>query len=141
MGYPYKFTVLLAAASIAIAPLAAKAANTAEASPAAVERSLGERVAQADRDDLSDEQKERLSNLIGEAQKKIDSSDYGGAIALYQQALQVDRDNARIYSGIAYLQGRQGNFTAAAEYYRQALDRRSAQSALSLRPGSQPIYG
>lgn len=121
MGYPHKFTILLAAAGLASAVVgsAQPAIASGQHAPAQM---ASYQLAQGSAD-LSDEQTARLSQLLGDAQRKIDSGDYAGAIALYQQAIQVDRSNPRIYSGIAYLQVRQNNFDAAAEYYRQALDR------------------
>ncbi|MEO0488965.1 MAG: tetratricopeptide repeat protein, partial [Cyanobacteria bacterium J06659_2] len=79
-------------------------------------------LAQADDDDLSDEEKARLGELLREAQDLIDDRDYASAIAAYQQATQIDGDNPRIYSGIGYLQIQQGNYQAAAAAYRQAID-------------------
>lgn len=138
MGYPYKFTTLLAITNLVgtttlISAMSVRAATASRLEPARVATEIVEIVesispqsvllAQESSANLSDEQKERLSTLLGDAQRKIESGDYAGAVALYQQAIQVDRENTRIYSGIAYLQLQQGDFESAAEYYRQALDR------------------
>ena len=79
-------------------------------------------LAQADNDDLSEAEQERLGELLREAQDQIDGRDYASAIAAYQQATQIDATNPRIYSGIGYLQIQQGNYQAAAAAYRQAID-------------------
>ncbi|HEY9750721.1 MAG TPA: tetratricopeptide repeat protein, partial [Allocoleopsis sp.] len=64
---------------------------------------------------------EALSQLLKEGRKRVDAGDLSGAIAIYQQAASLDGKNAKIFSGIGYLQARQGNFPAAAAAYRQAV--------------------
>ena len=64
---------------------------------------------------------QELSRLLKEGRKLVDSGNFTGALALYQQAASLDSKNAKIFSGIGYLQARQGEFQAAADAYRQAV--------------------
>ncbi|MEL6250080.1 MAG: tetratricopeptide repeat protein, partial [Cyanobacteria bacterium J06627_15] len=72
---------------------------------------------------LSEADEDRFNELLRQAQERVDDRDYRGAIGYYQQALQIDRDNARLYSGIGYLQLQQGDYQLAVENYRQAIER------------------
>ena len=63
----------------------------------------------------------KLNQLLYQGRKYADAGDYARAIASYQQAASLDRQNAKIYSGIGYLEAKQGNFTAAAQAYQQAV--------------------
>ncbi len=63
----------------------------------------------------------QLKNLIEEGKRLVDSKDYNGAIAVYQQAAKLDPKNARIYAGIGYLYTQQGNFPSALAAYRRAI--------------------
>jgi len=58
-----------------------------------------------------------LNELLRKGRELVDSGQIAQAIALYQQAARLDGKNPRIYSGIGYLEARQGNFQAAAESY------------------------
>lgn len=62
-----------------------------------------------------------LKNLIEEGKRLVDSKDYNGAIAVYQQAAKLDPKNERIHAGIGYLYTQQGNFTSALDAYRRAI--------------------
>ncbi|NJM45111.1 MAG: tetratricopeptide repeat protein [Alkalinema sp. RU_4_3] len=62
----------------------------------------------------------QLDDLLKAARERVDAKDFNGAIALYQQALRLDDRNARLYSGIGYLQAQQGNYSASLESYRLA---------------------
>ncbi len=64
---------------------------------------------------------QQLNQLLEEGRKLVDARDFSDAIALYQQAAILEPKNPRIFSGIGYLQARQGNFPAAAAAYRQAV--------------------
>lgn len=75
--------------------------------------------------ELSDSEKERVGELLRDAQQNVDNENYSAAIAAYQQALSIDRNNARLYSGIGYLQFLKGDYQLAVESYRQAIDRDS----------------
>lgn len=75
--------------------------------------------------ELTDAQKEALGKLLQTAQQHVDNENYAAAIAAYQQALTIDRENAKLYSGIGYLQILRGDFQLAVESYRQAIDRDS----------------
>jgi tetratricopeptide (TPR) repeat protein len=62
-----------------------------------------------------------LKNLIEEGKRLVDSKDYNGAIAVYQQAAKLDPKNEKIHAGIGYLYTQQGNFTSALDAYRRAI--------------------
>lgn len=63
----------------------------------------------------------KLDNLLRQGRKYAENKDYQRAIDIYKEASTLDKNNARIYSGIAYLYTQQNNFQAAAQYYRKAL--------------------
>ncbi len=63
----------------------------------------------------------QLKRLFEEGQRLVAARDYNGAIAIYQQAAQIEPRNARIHSGIGYLHAQQGNFQPALASYRQAI--------------------
>ena len=67
-------------------------------------------------------EEEHLNELLRQGQARVDSGDYAGAISYYRQAAQFDQGNAKIYSGIGYLQIQLGDFRSAAESYRQAIE-------------------
>jgi len=62
-----------------------------------------------------------LKNLIEEGKRLVDSKDYNGAIAVYEQAAKLDPKNAKIHAGIGYLYTQQGNFPSALAAYRRAI--------------------
>ncbi|MHC5594557.1 MAG: tetratricopeptide repeat protein [Nostoc sp.] len=62
-----------------------------------------------------------LKQLLEDGRRLVDRGDYGGAIAVYQQAASLDPKNAKIHSGIGYLYAQQGNYQAALTAYRQAI--------------------
>jgi tetratricopeptide (TPR) repeat protein len=62
-----------------------------------------------------------LKNLIEEGKRLVDSKDYNGAIAVYQQAAQLDPRNDKIHAGIGYLYTQQGNLPLALAAYRRAI--------------------
>lgn len=62
-----------------------------------------------------------LKQLIEEGRRLVDTGDYNGAIAVYQQAANLAPKNAKIHSGIGYLYAQQGNFQAALTSYRRAI--------------------
>jgi tetratricopeptide (TPR) repeat protein len=70
---------------------------------------------------LSAAQQEQLDELLRQGQARVAANDPAGAIAAYQQAAQIDPQNARIFSGIGYLQIQQGNYTEAVTAYRRAV--------------------
>ncbi len=63
-----------------------------------------------------------VKQLLEEGRRLVDSGDYGGAVAVYQQAANLEPKNATIHSGIGYLYAQQGNFNAALAAYRRAVD-------------------
>lgn len=62
-----------------------------------------------------------VRQLLEEGRRLVDTGDYNGAIAIYQQAANLEPKNATIHSGIGYLYAQQGNFTAALAAYRRAI--------------------
>lgn len=62
-----------------------------------------------------------IKQLLEEGRRLVDAGDYNGAIAVYQQAANLDPKNAKIHSGIGYLYAQQGNFQPALAAYRRAL--------------------
>ncbi len=63
----------------------------------------------------------QLKQLLEEGRRLVDTGDYNGAIAIYQQAANIDPRNAKIHSGIGYLYAQQGNFQLALAAYRRAI--------------------
>ncbi len=64
---------------------------------------------------------QQLNDLLEQGRELADAGDYNRALAVYQQAAQLESDNARIFSGIGYLQARQRNYAAAAVAYQRAI--------------------
>lgn len=62
-----------------------------------------------------------VKQLLEQGRRLVDTGDYNGAIATYQQAAILEPKNATIYSGIGYLYAQQGNFPAALTSYRRAV--------------------
>ena len=62
-----------------------------------------------------------VKQLLQEGRRLVDTGDYGGAIAIYQEAASLEPKNATIYSGIGYLYAQQGNFPSALAAYRRAV--------------------
>ncbi|NJL49081.1 MAG: tetratricopeptide repeat protein [Leptolyngbyaceae cyanobacterium SM2_5_2] len=62
---------------------------------------------------LSTAQQEQLDDLLRQGQERVAAKDYAEAIAIYQQAAQIDPQNARILSGIGYLHIQQGDYAEA----------------------------
>ncbi|HYW18541.1 MAG TPA: tetratricopeptide repeat protein [Nodularia sp. (in: cyanobacteria)] len=63
----------------------------------------------------------QLKRLFEEGERLVAANDYNGAIAIYQQAAQIEPKNAKIHSGIGYLYAQQGNFQPALASYRRAI--------------------
>ena len=63
----------------------------------------------------------KLDDLLRKGRKYAENKDYQKAIDVYKEASTLDRNNAKIYSGIAYLYTQQTNYQAAAQYYRKAI--------------------
>ncbi|MFH7243166.1 MAG: tetratricopeptide repeat protein [Spirulina sp.] len=78
-------------------------------------------IAQNSSSNLSAAQQEQLDELLRQGQARVAANDPAGAIAAYQQAAQIDPQNARIFSGIGYLHIQQGNYTEAVTAYRRAV--------------------
>lgn len=62
-----------------------------------------------------------LDALLRQGREFVDLGDYTKAIAIYQQAARLDAENPRIFSGIGYLEARQGNYRASVQFYQQAI--------------------
>ncbi|MFN6565959.1 hypothetical protein A6770_23825 [Nostoc minutum NIES-26] len=62
-----------------------------------------------------------LKEILEEGRRLVNTGDYNGAIAVYQQAATLDPKNAKIHSGIGYLYAQQGNFQSALASYRRAI--------------------
>lgn len=80
---------------------------------------------------LASSQNPELQSLLRQGREYVDAGNYDKAIATYQQAATIDRDNARIFSGLGYLYTLQENFAAA---------QRSYQRAISLEPDNPSFY-
>jgi len=66
--------------------------------------------------------KDHLRELLERGRKLAEAKEYQEATQVYQQAARLDGDNARIFSGLGYLEARQGNYKAAAWAYRRAIN-------------------
>jgi Flp pilus assembly protein TadD len=55
----------------------------------------------------------RLNELLRQGRQLVDAGNVAGAIAAYEEAATLQPSNARIFSGIGFLQARQGNHAAA----------------------------
>jgi len=64
---------------------------------------------------------QQLNDLLREGRKQVDAKAYDRAIQIYRQAAELDGKNAKIFSGIGYLEAVQGNYQEAAIAYRQAI--------------------
>ncbi len=64
---------------------------------------------------------DELEDLLSRGQELVNQGDFGEALTVYERAAQLDRENARIYSGIGYLQTKQGNYAAAVDAYETAI--------------------
>jgi len=62
-----------------------------------------------------------LDALLRQGREFVDLGDYSKAIAIYQQAARLDTENPRIFSGMGYLEARQGNYQASVAFYQQAI--------------------
>jgi Flp pilus assembly protein TadD len=71
--------------------------------------------------DLSEAEQEELDELLRQGLDRFEANDYAGAIAAYQQATRLDPNNARLYSGIAYLYTQRGQYAEAIPVYEQAI--------------------
>ena len=65
--------------------------------------------------------RDRLNALLDQAAAAIKAQRYGDAAAAYQEAIPMERDNARLYSGLGYAQSKRGDFKASAEAFRLAV--------------------
>ncbi|WP_035158598.1 tetratricopeptide repeat protein, partial [Calothrix sp. 336/3] len=61
-----------------------------------------------------------VKQLLDEGRRLVDSGDFNGAIAVYQQAANLEPRNASIHSGIGYAYVQQNNFPAALSAFRRA---------------------
>ena len=70
-----------------------------------------------------------IDDLLEQGEDLVGRRDWEGALVVYQQAAQLESDNARIFAIIGYVQVQQGNFPAAAAAYQQAtaLDNKNAE--------------
>jgi len=66
--------------------------------------------------------KDRLRELLKQGRELVDAKKYQKATQVYKQAAQLDSDNPKIFSGIAYLEASQGNYQQAAAAYQRAID-------------------
>lgn len=66
--------------------------------------------------------KDRLRELLKQGRELVDAKKYQEATQVYKQAAQLDSDNPKIFSGIAYLEASQGNYQQAAAAYQRAID-------------------
>lgn len=64
---------------------------------------------------------EELEDLLARGQELVTEGNYDEALTVYERAAQLDNENARIYSGIGYLQTKQGNYAAAVDAYETAI--------------------
>ena len=64
---------------------------------------------------------QQLNELLRQGRELVKAGNYAQAIATYQQAANLDRQNPKIFSGIGYLEARQGHFQEAAKAYQQAI--------------------
>ena len=71
---------------------------------------------------LTDAQQNQVDELLQQGQDRVDASDYAGAIAVYEQAARIDRQNPKLFSGIGYLNIQSGNYSAAIEAYERAIE-------------------
>lgn len=71
---------------------------------------------------LSPADEDRLNNLLEQGRDLVQAGKVADALAVYQQAVQLAPDNARIYSAIGFLEARQSNFEAAVNAYQQAIN-------------------
>lgn len=67
------------------------------------------------------ESTQEVKDLLEQGRRLVETGDYSGAIAVYQQAAKLEPKNPSIYSGIGYLYALQGNFSAALIAYRRAV--------------------
>jgi len=65
--------------------------------------------------------RDRLNALLEQAATAIKAQRYDNAAAVYQEAIPMERDNARLYSGLGYVQAQRGDFKASADAFRQAV--------------------
>ncbi len=72
--------------------------------------------------EVNPQKNSNLDALLRQGRELVDLGDYSKAIAIYQEAARLDRENPRIFSGIGYLEARQGNYQASVEFYQQAID-------------------
>ncbi|MEA5581425.1 tetratricopeptide repeat protein [Nodularia harveyana UHCC-0300] len=63
----------------------------------------------------------QVKRMFEEGKKLVALKDYNGAIAIYQQAANIEPRNAKIHSGIGYLYAQLGNFQPALASYRRAI--------------------
>jgi Flp pilus assembly protein TadD len=62
----------------------------------------------------------QVKELLQQGRNLVQAGDYNRAIAVYQQAAELEPKNASIYSGIGYLYALQGNYSTALNFYRRA---------------------
>lgn len=66
--------------------------------------------------------RDQLRALLERGRKLAEAKQYEAATAVYQQAARLDENNAKIFSGIGYLEAQQGNYQAAVWAYRRAVE-------------------
>lgn len=62
-----------------------------------------------------------LRELLRRGRVLVEANEYEAATQVYQQAARLDPENPKIFSGLGYLEARQGNYQAAASAYQQAI--------------------
>jgi Flp pilus assembly protein TadD len=62
-----------------------------------------------------------MKQILTKGRRLVSYGDYSGALTLYQQAAQLNQNDALIHSAIGFLQIQQSNFAAAAIAYQRAI--------------------
>lgn len=62
-----------------------------------------------------------MSQILTKGRQLVSYGDYSGALSLYQQAAELNQNNALIHSAIGFLQIQQNNFSDAAIAYQRAI--------------------
>lgn len=64
---------------------------------------------------------DQFNELLRQGKALVDRGNFAQAIAVYQQAVSLDQNNAELYGSMGYLYTRQGQFKEAAQQFQQAL--------------------
>jgi Flp pilus assembly protein TadD len=65
---------------------------------------------------------QNLDTLFEQGRKLVEAKDWTGALDVFEQAAVLDSKNARVFSGIGYVQAQRGSFEEAAAAYRHAIE-------------------